>query len=79
MPDYQKLKTIVMGSIDQKFRLRNFDVRNERIQTGAVVTNRRRQRGVEKNTENAINGTRMDSVREETSVVSDTMKISVQN
>ena len=29
--------------------------------------------------ENAINGKQKDSVREETSVVSDTMKISVQN
>ena len=40
LPDYQKLKTMVERSID-------FDARNERIETGAVVTNRRVQRGVE--------------------------------
>ena len=48
MPNYRKLKTMVRRSIDQKLRLRNFDVRNERIETGAVVTNRRGQRGVER-------------------------------
>ena len=42
-PDYQKLKTMVKRCIDQKLRLRNFDARNERIETGAVVTSRRRQ------------------------------------
>ena len=31
-PDYQKLKTIVEKSVDQKLRLRNFDARNERIE-----------------------------------------------
>ena len=29
-PEYQKLKTMVKKSIDQKLRLRNFDARNER-------------------------------------------------
>ena len=48
MPDYQKLKTMVKISIDQKLRLRNFDARNEIIETGTVVTNRRGQRGVER-------------------------------
>ena len=33
-PDYQKLKTMVSRSIDQKLRLRNFDARNEKIETG---------------------------------------------
>ena len=46
--DYQKLKTTLMRSIDQKLRLRNFGARNERIETGAVVTNRRGQRGFER-------------------------------
>ena len=42
-PDYQKLNTMVKRSIDQKLlRLRNFDARNEKIETGAVVTSRRR-------------------------------------
>ena len=33
VPDYQKLKTMVKRSIDQKLRLRNFDARNDRIET----------------------------------------------
>ena len=41
MPDSQKLKTMVQRSIDQKLRLRNFDARNERIEIGAVVKNRK--------------------------------------
>ena len=41
MPDYQKMKTIEKRSIDQKLRLRNFDVRNERMKTDSVMTNRR--------------------------------------
>ena len=48
MPNYQKLKTMVKRSIDQKLRLRNFDARNERIQTGAVVTSRRGLSGKER-------------------------------
>ena len=31
MPNYQKLKTMVKRSIDQKLRLRNFDARHGRI------------------------------------------------
>ena len=46
--DYQKLKTLVKRSIDQKLRLRNFDARNERIETGAVVTSRRVLSGIER-------------------------------
>ena len=48
LPDYQKLKTMVKRSIDQKLRLRNFYARNERVETAAAVTNRRGQRGVER-------------------------------
>ena len=48
MPDFQTLKTMVKRSIDQKLRLRNFDARNKRIETGALVTNRRGQRDVER-------------------------------
>ena len=40
MPNYQKLKTMVNGSKDQKLRLRNF-ARHGRIETGAVVKNRK--------------------------------------
>ena len=48
LPDYQKLKTMVKRSIDQKLRSRNFYARNERVETAAVVTNRSGQRGVER-------------------------------
>ena len=47
-PDYQRLKTMVKRSIDQKLRFRNFDAGNERIEAEAVVTNRRGQRGVDR-------------------------------
>ena len=45
-PIIKKLKTMVTRSINQKLRLRTFDARNERLERGAVVTNRRGQRGV---------------------------------
>ena len=48
MPNYQKLKTMVKRSTDQKLRLRNFDARNEKIDTGAVVTSRRGLSGIER-------------------------------
>ena len=48
MPNYQKLKTMVKRSLDRKLRLRNFEARHGRIETGAVVTNRRGERGVER-------------------------------
>ena len=37
MPNYQNLKTMVKVSIDQKLRLRNFDARHGRIESGAVT------------------------------------------
>ena len=48
LPNYQKLKTMVERSIDHKFRLRDFDARNERTETGAVVTSRRGLSGIER-------------------------------
>ena len=47
MPNYQKLKTMVKRSTDQKLRLRNFDARNESIETGAVITSLRGLSGIE--------------------------------
>ena len=47
MPTYQKLKTMVKMSTDQKLRLRNFDARHGRIDTGAVVEKRKGMSGVE--------------------------------
>ena len=47
MPNYQKLKTMVKRSTDQKLRLRNLDARHGRIGTGAVVKNRKGRSGAE--------------------------------
>ena len=47
MSQYQKSKTMVKRSTDQKLRLRNFDAQKERIETGAVVTSRRGLSGIE--------------------------------
>ena len=41
MPNCQTLKTMVKRSIDQKLRLRNFDARHEKIETGTVVKSRK--------------------------------------
>ena len=41
MPNYQKLKTMLKRSADQKLRLQNFDARHGRIERGAVVKKRR--------------------------------------
>ena len=48
MPNYQKLKTMVKRIINQKLPLRNCDARNEKIETGAVVTSRRGLSGIER-------------------------------
>ena len=47
-PNYQRLNTMVKRSIDQKLRLRNFDARHLKIETGAVVTSRRGFSGIER-------------------------------
>ena len=70
---------MVKRSIDKKLRIRNVDARNERIETGAVVTSRRVNVVLQEDKEFAINGKQKGSVREETSVVSDMMKMCVQN
>ena len=54
MLDYKNLKTMVKRSTDQKFRLRNFDARNERIETGAVVTSHRGQKRCSKRTRSLL-------------------------
>ena len=46
VPNYQKLKTVVKESIDQKLRLRNFDARHGRIESGAVIKSRKGVTGV---------------------------------
>ena len=42
MPNDQQLKTMVKRNTDQKLRLRNFDSRHGRIETGAVPVKRKR-------------------------------------
>ena len=47
MHQHQRLNTMVKRSIDQKLRLRNFDARHGKIETGAVVKSRKGSSGVE--------------------------------
>ena len=48
IPNYQKLKTMVKKSIDQELRQRNFDAKHGRIESRAVVNNRKGLIGVER-------------------------------
>ena len=77
--DYQKMNTTVERSIDQKLRLRNFDARNERIETGQWLRIARINVVLKEDTENAINGKQKDSGRVEIIVDSSTMGISARN
>ena len=63
---------MVKRSIDQKLRLRNFDARHGRIETGAVVKSRKGLSGVEGGKEFGTSGKKKASVRRETSAVSGT-------
>ena len=47
-PNYQGLTTMVKRSTDLKLRLRNFDARHGKIETGAVVKSHRGLSGVER-------------------------------
>ena len=38
-PDYHRLKAMVKRSIEQKLRIKNFEVRNGNYETNAVVKN----------------------------------------
>ena len=70
---------MVQRCIDQKLRLRNFDPRNERIEAGAVVTNRSGQRGIGRGQGKCYpRKVKKDSVREETNAVSGTTGMSVR-
>ena len=65
----QKLKTMVKRSLNQKLRLRIFDARQGRIETGAVVKNRKGMSGVERC---LLPVEKKASVRKETDAVSAT-------
>ena len=69
--NYQKLITMVKRCIDQKLRLRNFDARHGRIETGAVVKNRKGMSGVERGKRYLLQCEKKKaSVRKETMAVS---------
>ena len=70
MPNYQKLKTMVKRSAGQKLGLRNFDARHGRIETGAVVKNRKGMSGLEGGKVSVTSGKKKASVRKETNAVS---------
>ena len=46
-PSIRNLKTMVKRSVDQKLRLRNFHAKHEKIESGAVVKNRKGVIGVD--------------------------------
>ena len=70
MPNYQKLKSMVKRRKDQKLRLRNFDARHGKIETGAVVSSHRDQVVLKEDKEFATSGKQKGSVRRENTVVS---------
>ena len=47
VPNNQKFKTMVMRSIDQRLRLRNFDARHGKTESGALIKSRTGLIGVE--------------------------------
>ena len=70
-PNRQILKTMVKRSTDQKLRLRTFDARHEKIETGAVVKSQKGLSGVERGKRYLLPVERKKgSVRKETNVVS---------
>ena len=69
---------MVKRCIDQKLRLRNFDARNERIASGAVITSRRGLSGIERGKAVCYQW-KKDSFREEITAVSGTTVMNVQN
>ena len=70
---------MVKRSIDQKLRLRNFDARNERIETGQWLRVAGDYLVLKEDKEFAISGKQKDSVREEINEVSGTTMMNVRN
>ena len=70
---------MVKRSTDQNLRSRNFDARNVKIETGAVVSSRRGLSGIERGSRNLLSvESKKVSVREETNADSDTRVMIVQ-
>ena len=70
---------MVKRSIDQKLRSRNFEASNERIEIGAVIKNRRGQRGVERVPGDCWQKRAKKTVFKKKSCCFRTMRISVQD
>ena len=68
-PSHSRLKTSERLLIDQTMRTRNFRVRNEIVERGAV-TRKGEKPAWRGKSENAISGKQLDSVRKETHAVS---------
>ena len=62
----RKLKTMVKRRKDQKLRLRNFDDRHGKIESGAVIKSRQGLSGVEGGKGSLSSGKKKTSVRKET-------------
>ena len=78
-PDYHRLKTMVKRSIEQDIRNKNFGARNGNYEKNAVVKNQGTKQRVQRFLEIVGNGSSTGSVLEETTVVSATESISVEN
>ena len=76
MPNYQNLKTVVKMSIDHKLRLRNFDARYVRTETGTAIMNRKEMSGVEGGKGICHQWIEKASVRKKTNAVSG-MKVTI--
>ena len=70
MLDDQKLKTMAKRNVDQKLRLRSFDARHGKIETGTVVKNRRDKVALKEEKVLVISGKKKAIDRRETSAVS---------
>ena len=78
-PDYHRLKTMVKRSIEQDLRSRNFGARNGNYERNAVVKNQGTKQRGQRILEIVGHGKPTGSVLKETTAVSVTMSINVQN
>ena len=78
-PDYHRLKTMVKRSIEHNLRIKNFEARNGNYETNAMVKNQETKTAWTEFLEIVGNGKSTGKVSKETSAVSVTISISVQN
>ena len=78
-PDDHRLKTMVKRSIEQTLRMKNFEARNGNFETSAVVKNQTVKQREQRSLGDCWQWKADGSVRKETTAVSDTTRISVQN